>query len=573
MPIAGTAVQFQTTASRPLGDKRIEVRVEMEPKAFVPREVWGVVTFDIEDTWMAIGEEPIVGYSTGSGAMWIDSDSDGCRDEWDCWDFVYEWVEDGLDWATFHVEANAERAFFLTPVPAPEDSKWFGLSTYTVDGNEALLSEGGEPVWMEIRLTDWDPFQHGYELKAWQALVDSSGYSSGLQGTLTLYAVEGTCTDASDCADLGTGGRCVKSRECAQASHYATCAECADLGLPCSCAAGFIDNTRADYVFYGLPELFTTYQDGQDYRFAATLMGAAGDNPHRDTYLGTLRLWVPEDARGTFTLGFIPGQDTALVDYQGQYMPLVGIQSGRITVDFGACCFDLAGDERQCVEGVTQVECDALPEPRLFALGGHCTGDICADCGQCQEDPHCDDGDACTDDICDVAVTCTCAHSLNYDVNTECCDPQTEIVQLLDDGNPCTLLGICDSETGEVVRPPVPAGTSCGEGDTCVLGYYCDGAGNCIMDPVPAESACDDGDECTTDDHCDGAGNCVVDPIAGRPCVNKRACEPGRCVDGACRCPAEFVPVPTVSGWGAVIVALVLIVLGKAYFGRRRTAS
>ncbi len=240
----------------------------------------------------------------------------------------------------------------------------------------------------------------------------------------------------------------------------------------------------------------------------------------------------------------------------------------------GQVCSPLSkplGKEIDC--DTTAGEACVIQGQAVFSPGSVCTGDPCSDCGTCLDDLDCDDGHPCTRDTCDVKITCTCRHTPDYDLDTECCDPDTGALEPLDDGDPCTLLGICDAATGEVTRPPAAAGIACGGGDTCVLGYYCDGAGSCVIDPAPAGSTCDDGDECTTDDHCDGAGNCAVDPITGRPCVNKRACEPGSCVDGACRCPAEFVPVPAVSGWGVVIVALVLIVLGKAYFGRRRTAG
>ena len=92
------------------------------------------------------------------------------------------------------------------------------------------------------------------------------------------------------------------------------------------------------------------------------------------------------------------------------------------------------------------------------------------------------------------------------------------------------------------------------------------------MDPAPVGSACDDGDECTTDDHCDGAGECVGEPIPGRPCTGNIQCSPGACIDGVCQCPWIRVPVPTLSAWGAVIIALLVAALGKVYFGRRRTA-
>ncbi len=314
LPIPGTEVQFQTTASRPLGDRRIEVTVDLAPKAFVPSVVWGVVTVDIEDAWMIVGTSPTVGSSPGSGARWIDSDSDGCWDEWECWEgpYGFGWCP-GCDWATFHAEANAQIVMRWQPVLPPASTKHSATATYRVRGNEALLQQGGEPVWLEIRVSDFDPKQTEVLLRAWQAGVDAAaGYASGLQGTLAPHFAD--CTGGDICAEqMGPGSVCPFP--------------------PTNCPAGHIDKGRADYIFFGQLQLNAVDVSTLNYRYASMLMGAPVVSPGTDSYLGTLVLYVPDDAKGTFEIGFLAPPDSALLDGYGQFIPLLGFVPGKITVE------------------------------------------------------------------------------------------------------------------------------------------------------------------------------------------------------------------------------------------------
>ncbi|MBX3275625.1 MAG: PKD domain-containing protein, partial [Sandaracinaceae bacterium] len=138
----------------------------------------------------------------------------------------------------------------------------------------------------------------------------------------------------------------------------------------------------------------------------------------------------------------------------------------------------------------------------------------------------CDDGDA-----CNGAETCAAATCL------------PGVPSDLDDGNPCTH-DACDPAVG-VVHTPLPAGTSCDEGDVCDGESVCDGAAVCVAGtppelddgnpctanlcdpvvgvshpPLPAGTSCDDDDPCNGLETCDGAGTCVRGPrpLEG-PCV------------------------------------------------------
>lgn len=121
-------------------------------------------------------------------------------------------------------------------------------------------------------------------------------------------------------------------------------------------------------------------------------------------------------------------------------------------------------------------------------------------------------------------------------------------------------------------------------------GLFCNGTESCdaatgcrITDPPN----CDDGNECT-DDFCDeDADACGHVTVCGACCdswngdcqnaVAQADCSCTNCVwtGGAecadIECKAEFVPIPTVSQWGLVVLTLLLLTGGKVMFGHRST--
>ena len=138
-----------------------------------------------------------------------------------------------------------------------------------------------------------------------------------------------------------------------------------------------------------------------------------------------------------------------------------------------------------------------------------------------------------------------------------------------------------------VCQDPVPP---------CEGGEECNPAtGACDPLPdAPLSTPCEaDGDPCTVD-HCDGNGQCVYESyVCGACCV----IEDGSCQDNmtAAQCaalPGETtfhmgllclgdadgngvddlceIEIPAVSEWGLVILALLLLTVGKVYFGQRR---
>ncbi len=413
---------------------------------------------------------------------------------------------------------------------------------------EIVLEAGGVDVEMEIVISNFNPNNDGTGLRAFLAQIDSSGYTSAVTGTLTPTA-PGCVTDA-DCKAI-FGGVCgISSTPCAVAADcpFGNIEGCT--GSTCNfpystggfCQPGFMFTGRNNYVFKqavgDLPAVDTSYPD---YRYASAAQG--GPLPSTSVifpaYLGTLRLTVSPNAAGTFTIPLFGTPRSVLVNQAGQFIRLLGFNPGKITVETGQCC-DLTGGScgsLVCLgDDFTKADCDAV--------GGAFSKDrTCADPCGCILDSECDDGDACTVDRCDNVGTCLCDNS----APTDCSD-----------GLICTD-DFCDSATG-CANP----GVAVDDGDGCTL----DGCGETTgVTHLPVDV--DDGDPATVDS-CDSATGVITHRnIDTFPCTTLADCPAG-----ATRCDHSFCtiaePVPAVSTWGLLALALTLLVGAKVYFDRRR---
>jgi hypothetical protein len=303
-----------------------------------------------------------------------------------------------------------------------------------------------------------------------------------------------------------------------------------------------------------------------NYRYASTLMAAPIANFADEYYLGTLVLHVPMDAKGTFTIPFLLPPDTALVDSNNQFIPLIGMQSGTVTVTTGRCCFGLGVDDKKagCIEDVTANQCvnvglckgycdldpgilclsdhDCLKQTGTeqicvagATLGGICApgpkpggkdiecedpevcvvqgkaaftpGASCADgCVECLTNDQCDDGVDCTNDSC---VDGLCVYTPN---NGKC-----------EDNNPCTD-NVCDPVT-DCQYPN-------DDTNDCADELYCNGAEECQSGVclVKGKLPCDDNLDCTTDtcdEDTDSCTNAKKDASDSDPCTIDLCNEPG----------------------------------------------
>ncbi len=409
---------------------------------------------------------------------------------------------------------------------------------YSISDNEITLEGGGQRVLLEVFLDDGWPEL----LKAFEAGIDSVGYSSGLKGTLAPPVVDCTA-DPSVCAtEIGSGSLCPFP--------------------PTVCPAGFIDTGRADYIFFGQVQLGAVDISTLNYRYGATLMGAPIPYPGGVWYLGSLVLDVPVGAMGTFTIEFIPDPGTTLLDQNGQFIPLT-THPALITVtcqsnedcDDGLYC----NGTETCTDGVC-----------VGGAGDPCPGpDGDADCAEsCNEtadnctasdpiDSGCDfDGLYCSDDTCDGAGTCDpggdpcpgpdgdadCSESCNEPADD--CTANDPDDSPCDDGEFCTGTetctgGFCGNATGNPCPGPDGDGDcaeSCDEdtndcqeadpdGSSCNDGQYCNENEACTGGVCGdgTDTDCDDGLPCT-DDGCDELNDTCVNALTAGYCLITDLC-------------------------------------------------
>ena len=220
------------------------------------------------------------------------------------------------------------------------------------------------------------------------------------------------------------------------------------------------------------------------------------------------------------------------------------------TVPAGKCCFSAGG-------------CTITDATDCANQGGTYGGDNTLESTQACSDA---DGDG-VDDLCDNCPnTPNPAQSdCNNDGEGNACDPDAGEVD--SDGD-----GVCDNDDGCPGDPgkstpgnglgEAPGQCGCDNPDDDGDG---DGTADCIdgcpTDPnkiTPGVCGCNSTPQDDADDDGDGFLNCV-DQCAG--------------ADDAVFAPGCVGAIPTVSEWGLVVMALLLLVAGKVYFGRRSATA
>ena len=245
----------------------------------------------------------------------------------------------------------------------------------------------------------------------------------------------------------------------------------------------------------------------------------------------------------------VPGTEYVFV--VAQYYALVPPGVGNtINVEFvkktscyepipeGACC---DGNTGECIDNVPVEQCvgDQMEwfDNKLCSMieclrhtGACCDGTN----GVCVNDLYPED---CTGDQQEWFKGLTCLDIVCEEHTGACCDNLTG--SCMDD----TLQGDCLG--GPYAQPEWFKMTLCGE-----------------IQCVPAMGACCDHDD----------GSCTQ--MTQAACLALPKGEWFKATDcAAIECVANFIPIPTVSEWGLAILALLLLVGAKVYFGRRQAAT
>jgi len=258
-------------------------------------------------------------------------------------------VRAATDLAIYGVPVSADQPPHEVPVP----------NGWSIEGDTIVLTGGDRPVWIDWMVTDWDPDESGNYPSGWAIYLDTVSLSSGTVGTLDYFTP--SCSTDDDCDQaVGPGTLCI----------------------PGNCQSIFLEDSREDYVYRGAYNLAGVDQEQSGegvVRWSAALYEPPEITPnykciggfvqgrlcgpslcpdpdapcaagcpgipqfgipdgfcrvnHDDRYLGTLSLYAPEEARGTFTIGLLLPGYTRLYDaVEQQYFPLLAIAPARITI-------------------------------------------------------------------------------------------------------------------------------------------------------------------------------------------------------------------------------------------------
>ncbi len=475
---------------------------------------------------------------------------------------------DGPNVAMVRMYAKTDSKVALAPVGNDISGGLDPNCSIDTAANEITCQAGGHAVFLEILVDDWDPSPWecgldpegfieatdlgepctdtldcvtgycGNHLKAYQYNIDASGFTSGLKGTVVPFVP--SCASNAECeAVIGEGSKCASGL-------YDNPAK--------SCVNAYVDKDRTDWVYYDWDTLGAVDVSTMGSRYGWTV----NDDPARfargfTTYAGSLALWIPADAKGTFSIGFAGG--TAMSDQYNQFMVPLGMVPAKLTVPLGSCCYGIGTDPdvSGCRDRITYDQChdptgpdvwDQPPYPDvvIFNAGATCS----AGCAECTVDGDCGDGDACTVDTCDGNFICQ--HDKVAIAAETCCNDTANVGDAIDilgagghasyaTANVCAVGSCSDGgDRGTPVLTAEPAGTA------CTL------AGNAVF-----ASICTYGGECngTTDE---GKGSCI--PLNSNNVVCETAADcfditgsDWDCIDRLCNCvecPAlEFRAAPS----------------------------
>ncbi|MCH7596643.1 MAG: hypothetical protein IID35_08805 [Planctomycetes bacterium] len=181
-----------------------------------------------------------------------------------------------------------------------ETCSGLGYGEDDIFGQELRVHDGGFLVYLELQLEGWG--STGRRLRTYQAKILYETFGSGAGAPLELFSIP--CASTADCESTHgeKGPKCIGG----------------------VCEPAWINKTRTDMVFFD--QLQNDCVAAFDRSHSPLLFFAVAATNPSDTefcseadkgiiyYAGTLALWVPPGAAGTYTIGFIEVETFAFDD-------------------------------------------------------------------------------------------------------------------------------------------------------------------------------------------------------------------------------------------------------------------
>lgn len=354
--------------------------------------------------------------------------------------------------------AAATMELRVTPVPA---RGWYVYPEGHFLGPAWLRADSGDFVsFWNVWVGKWDPEGDGPRLQSIQVKINEETFANGI-GEPLQYAVA-PCFVNTDCDIVfgEAGGVCQGG----------------------TCAAAFINTTRADWLFANCENSYCALPCpptcSPPYLSWVAAEGEAIADDGSMRYVGTIVLQVPPGAKWYYWLSLDPLETFAL-DEGGATIPLSEVYYGTLHIPLGSCCYSLDLSTRGCADNLTKSECMAYP--------GSCTvwreGDSCLNppsdegCADCVTNADCNDNNLCTTDTCDAC--CQCANTPIYNPQTECCVDGACGVWPKPPSTACTTY-TCGYSFGEILTDTAAPGTACDAGDPCKGNTVCNENAVCV---------------------------------------------------------------------------------------------
>jgi len=337
-------------------------------------------------------------------------------------------------------------SIILQPVPP----KTIPPSDYppgtTIVGQEIIFGSVPARVWLDIHVTGWGP----EVVKTIQARIAATDDDQDGGGYL------GSNADCLGSPAIGAGDLWPARQSCSGPGAAGNLDCRANLsGLPAPCPVG--EPSRC-VVWNGIslpyfpPGTFCepSFQNKCDPRWIGTgTMNTAAVDPHlsnrfgihfeaglpqdfQPSYLGTIVLDIPPNAKGTYTIDFDETQ-TYMQDASSNNLPVSTFAAARVTVPCGRCCSGYQSGAIECVDRVSENQC-ADANDQVFSDEELCPDSGGPDCPQCAADANCEDGQYCNGpEVCELSGMCgpgaaPCQTYEECEESTDSCSPRIPAV-------------------------------------------------------------------------------------------------------------------------------------------------